>query len=75
MTPYLWLIVAVARPFATERVARNRATIVLAIDTSASMSATDVSPSRLQAAQQQATRFVNSIPTQAANPAAAARTQ
>ena len=56
------LVTAVARPFASERVARNRATIVLAIDTSASMAATDVAPTRLQAAQQQATKFVNDLP-------------
>ena len=56
------LVVAVARPQSSERVARNRATIVLALDTSASMSSTDVAPNRLQAAQQQATRFVKSLP-------------
>ena len=56
------LVVAVARPQGTERVARNRATIVLALDTSASMAATDVAPNRLEAAKQQATRFVRSLP-------------
>ena len=56
------LVVAVARPVASERVARNRATIVLALDTSASMSATDVAPTRLAAAQEQAARFTRSLP-------------
>ena len=40
-----------ARPTGTKKVARQRGTIMLAIDTSGSMAATDVSPSRLVAAQ------------------------
>lgn len=56
------LVVAVARPEASQQVARNRATIVLALDTSASMDARDVAPSRLVAAQQQAAGFVESLP-------------
>jgi Ca-activated chloride channel homolog len=56
------LAVAVARPEASHRVARNRATIVLVLDTSASMAAEDVAPSRLVAAQQQASSFVKGLP-------------
>ena len=47
---------------ATIRVARQRGTIMLAIDTSGSMSATDVSPSRLLAAEDAARRFVDKLP-------------
>jgi Ca-activated chloride channel family protein len=56
------MVLALARPARTELVPRERATIMLAIDVSNSMAATDISPSRLAAAKQGAAAFVDQLP-------------
>jgi Ca-activated chloride channel homolog len=55
------LTVALAGPQAEARVPRNKATVVLVIDVSLSMQATDVAPSRLAAAQAAATTFTDQL--------------
>jgi Ca-activated chloride channel family protein len=55
------LAVALAGPMAEARVPRNRATVVLVIDVSLSMQATDVEPSRLAAAQAAAKAFADQL--------------
>jgi Ca-activated chloride channel family protein len=56
------LTLAFAQPAMAMRTPKDRATIMLTLDTSASMTATDVAPSRLEAAQAQATTFVQDLP-------------
>jgi Ca-activated chloride channel homolog len=56
------LAVALARPEATIAVPAEQATIVLAIDRSGSMRATDVEPTRLDAMQTAANRFLDRVP-------------
>ncbi len=56
--------VALARPEAYRDEPRERATIMLAIDVSGSMSATDVDPYRLRAAQDAALTFAEEVPRQ-----------
>jgi Ca-activated chloride channel family protein len=56
------LVVAYAQPTAYIDVPRERATVVLAIDVSRSMAATDVQPDRITAAKQAADGFLNMIP-------------
>jgi Ca-activated chloride channel homolog len=54
--------VALARPHRTTLIPSNQATVILVIDVSGSMQATDVKPTRLQAAQEAAKRFLEEVP-------------
>jgi Ca-activated chloride channel family protein len=56
------LIVGVGRPRADVTVRREEATVILVIDTSRSMGATDVKPTRLGAAQNAAYAFLDKVP-------------
>jgi Ca-activated chloride channel homolog len=56
------LVVSLAEPAREELVARERATIVLAIDVSLSMEATDVAPTRFEAAKDAAIGFTEVVP-------------
>lgn len=61
LTALLLATVALAGPTRNEQQERNRATVILAIDVSLSMQATDVSPSRLAAAQEAAKSFAENL--------------
>ncbi len=56
------LALAIARPHETLNVAKRQATVMLVSDTSGSMQATDVKPTRLVAARNAATGFVDNTP-------------
>lgn len=56
------LVISIARPTRDQRIPRERATIILAIDVSNSMAATDIDPNRLEAAKLGAATFVDQLP-------------
>jgi Ca-activated chloride channel family protein len=56
------LLVSIARPQRTVAVPVERATVVLVTDVSRSMSATDVGPTRLEAARRAAQSFIDKVP-------------
>lgn len=56
------LVLGLARPSKQLYVAKERATVIVALDTSNSMMATDVEPDRLEAAKAAASEFVRNLP-------------
>jgi Ca-activated chloride channel family protein len=56
------LLVSLARPQALALVPKEQATIVLVMDVSGSMNATDVQPTRLVSSQRAATTFIEQLP-------------
>lgn len=57
------LVVGLAHPARDEKVPKEAATVMLVVDVSASMQATDVAPTRLQAAREAALSFVDDLPS------------
>jgi Ca-activated chloride channel homolog len=62
LTALALLLVGVARPHVDRTVTRDEATIVLAVDTSRSMSADDVEPTRLDAARGAIAALLETVP-------------
>ena len=56
------LVISLARPQALALVPKEQATIVLVMDVSGSMNATDVEPTRLVSSQRAATGFIEQLP-------------
>jgi len=59
------LVLAASHPLLNLEVARNRASVMLVIDVSGSMDATDVLPTRLEAARSAARTLINQLPPNA----------
>jgi Ca-activated chloride channel homolog len=57
------LLLSLARPQAVTLVPKEQATVMLVMDTSGSMNATDVAPSRMIAAEQAASSFLGDLPS------------
>ena len=57
------LVLGFAKPARSVRVPKQRATVILVLDTSGSMVANDVQPTRLAAAQQGARNFAEALPS------------
>ncbi len=62
----LMMALALARPQATVAIPREEGTVILAFDVSRSMAATDLSPTRMDAAKAAAKDFVNKQPSSVA---------
>src|SRR5581483_1792973 len=56
------MLIALARPVATVTVPKQEGTVILAIDVSGSMFATDLDPDRMEAAKEAARSFVKRQP-------------
>lgn len=57
------LLLGLARPQASVAVPKEQATVILVMDVSRSMNATDVAPSRIEAARRNASTFVDQLPS------------
>lgn len=62
ISTFLFQVVAFAGPQRLGRVPRERATVILALDVSLSMEATDVAPSRIEGAKEAAKVFLEQVP-------------